>query len=249
MNILKFIFINILFSGLIFGQSFTFQPDTTNFYGQPGAQFDNFTDIHNISGQDLFLKVIRTKNNLPNSSWTSALCIGDLCFPPDADTIDAPKWFGPLPPDSVLDFHLLVTTDPVTPGTGAVKIKVENKNDPSDTISVEFGFSTQTTFLSEVGFPVSGTFQLYQNYPNPFNPETNIAYEIGGFQSRKINLTVYNIIGEKVKILVNEVLSPGVYQVAWDGKDGHNNQVSSGLYFYELVAGNYRMIGRMIFIK
>jgi len=75
-------------------------------------------------------------------------------------------------------------------------------------------------------------FSLHQNYPNPFNPETNIAYEI--LSSSRIAIYIYDIIGRKVRTLVNEQKTTGSYTVRWNGQNDSGLNVPSGVYFYKL---------------
>ncbi len=79
---------------------------------------------------------------------------------------------------------------------------------------------------------VPGDFELAQNFPNPFNPSTTIAYKIGA--SSQVNLTVYNILGKRVKTLVDIRQASGQYQVSWDGTNRTGESVPSGTYFYRL---------------
>jgi len=245
----KFVIAIIFLPLLLFGQSFMFHADTLDFHGQPGAIFDQFVDIHNTSGQQLSLSIIRTQNDLPDSIWFSNICTGQACFPPELDTLNYAAYFGVLPPDSIIDFHLQVFTDPNAAGAGTVTIKVENQANPSDTSALTFTFSTMPTSVKERTLLITGNYQLFQNYPNPFNPETTIPFEIGGFQPVPAKLTIYNIIGQQVVVPLNEVLSPGIHEVPWDGRDNFGKPVSSGMYFYELSAGNFRMLGKMILLK
>lgn len=239
----------LIFPFFVFGQSFIFHSDTVNFHEQPGAYFDHYADIENVSGQSLNVSLIRTQNVLPTSSWFSAICAGLLCFPPMVDTIDYSSLFGPLPADSTIDFHLQVGTDPAIPGTGVVTIKVENQADPADTAALTFTFSTMPTGITQRDLLVTGTYQLLPNYPNPFNPETTIPFEIGGSQDVATKLSVYNIIGQQVAVPLDKILSPGLYEIPWDGRDSSGREVSTGLYFYELSAANFRMLGKMILLK
>jgi hypothetical protein len=103
----------------------------------------------------------------------------------------------------------------------------------------------------EVVLPKS--FSLGQNYPNPFNPTTTIRFEIGigggPQQSVQTTLRVYNILGQRVKTLVDEPKSPGIYYQTWDGKDEQGNKVSSGVYFYQLRASGYNETKKMVLLK
>jgi len=75
-------------------------------------------------------------------------------------------------------------------------------------------------------------FYMKQNYPNPFNPSTII--EFGLKSAAKVNLTIYNILGQKISELANNQFQAGRYRINWDGKNTHNQMVGSGLYFYHL---------------
>ncbi len=85
-------------------------------------------------------------------------------------------------------------------------------------------------------------FKLFQNYPNPFNPSTTISYELG--ERSTVSLAVYNMLGEKVADLVNEIQSRGSHHVTLNGAG-----LSSGLYFYKLQAGRLVETRKMILLK
>jgi hypothetical protein len=85
-------------------------------------------------------------------------------------------------------------------------------------------------------------FSLSQNYPNPFNPSTSIEYRVGN--RRYVTLKVYDVLGREVATLVNEEKQPGVYEVEFDA-----SQLSSGIYFYTLEAGEFRDTKKLILLK
>jgi hypothetical protein len=89
---------------------------------------------------------------------------------------------------------------------------------------------------------VPKNFNLYQNYPNPFNPSTNIKFDI--VKQAPVRLVVYDILGRQVDVLVNDNLRPGTYEVNYSSL-----KLSSGVYFYEMTAGDYRDVRKMILIK
>lgn len=92
-----------------------------------------------------------------------------------------------------------------------------------------------------------GKSKLAQNFPNPFNPSTNIQYELT--EAANVRLTVYNLLGQPVRELVNNTQGAGIYQVIWDGRDAFGNQVSSGMYFYRLEAGADVAFRKMFLVK
>jgi flagellar hook assembly protein FlgD len=75
---------------------------------------------------------------------------------------------------------------------------------------------------------------LGQNWPNPFNSTTAISYQLSGVNPHHTTLKIYNILGEEVVTLVNQRQRPGLYRIVWDGKDGEERDVGSGIYFYKL---------------
>jgi len=92
------------------------------------------------------------------------------------------------------------------------------------------------------------TYILFQNYPNPFNPETAIKYQLP--RTSKVNLTIYNILGQKIKTLVDEEKQAGFYSVIWDGTNNIGIKVSSGIYIYRMVTNNGFIEARkLVFFK
>jgi GH35 family endo-1,4-beta-xylanase len=91
------------------------------------------------------------------------------------------------------------------------------------------------------------TFALDQNYPNPFNPTTAITYRLT--TSGKVRLTIYNILAQKIKTLVDSYQSAGEHTVTWDAIDDQNNSASSGVYLYRLDAGERTLQKKMILLK
>lgn len=91
------------------------------------------------------------------------------------------------------------------------------------------------------------TYQLLQNYPNPFNPETTIKYQVP--KTSPVSLVIYNLLGQRVRTLVEEIKEPGYYQISWDGLDKRGNQVASGVYFYRLESGPYTKTRKMSLLK
>ena len=90
-------------------------------------------------------------------------------------------------------------------------------------------------------------FQLFQNYPNPFNASTTISYELQ--EAENVTLTIYNILGQNVRKLVDGFQYRGHYKVLWDGLTDQGNIASSSIYFFELKIGNENSIRSMIIVK
>ena len=90
-------------------------------------------------------------------------------------------------------------------------------------------------------------YVLRPNFPNPFNPETTLRFELP--HSVPVRLEVFDALGQKVRTLVAEHLPSGAHQILWRGVDERGQQVSTGVYFYRLQAGDYTQIRRMLLLK
>ncbi len=89
---------------------------------------------------------------------------------------------------------------------------------------------------------------LNQNYPNPFNPETNISFTLNK-DVKDVELSIYNIKGQKVSTLVNEDMKAGTHNIVWNGVNNNNQSVASGVYFYKLKAGKQTSTRKMVLMK
>lgn len=98
------------------------------------------------------------------------------------------------------------------------------------------------TSVEQDGNSLPAVYSLNQNYPNPFNPSTRINFSIP--ENETVSLVVYNLIGEKIADLVNEVLPAGNYTVNWNAEN-----VSSGIYFYALSTNNFSETRKMILLR
>ena len=90
-------------------------------------------------------------------------------------------------------------------------------------------------------------YSLSQNYPNPFNPITILRFGLP--RDSWVKLEVYNVLGQKVKTLVNENLTAGMQEKEWDGTDENGFEVASGIYFYKIQAESFSDIKKMVLLK
>ena len=123
----------------------------------------------------------------------------------------------------------------------------------------------QQPLMEAVGLSMSGTsavalsrgvepggFSLDCNYPNPFNPSTTIRYTIGSLRdaaTTRVNLAIYDILGRKVRSLLEGSGQAGSYEVVWDGTDDGGMPVSSGMYIYRIVAGNFAASRSLVLLR
>jgi parallel beta-helix repeat protein len=90
-------------------------------------------------------------------------------------------------------------------------------------------------------------FGLGQNYPNPFNPSTVIEYALP--KACPVKIEIYNLLGQCVKVLIDDEQPAGWYSVTWDGTDRFNSEVATGMYFYRIKAGDFHKTRKMLLVK
>ncbi|GEM_PF-2289590 len=130
-------------------------------------------------------------------------------------------------------------TDGAAPSLELVEgIVINNDNEQVDVDLVN---------VAKPGDGLPRTFALSQNYPNPFNPSTQIDFQLP--QAAHVTLEVYNLVGQRVAILVNERLDPGYHTAVWHGDDQSGNPVSSGVYFYRLRTEDVNLTRKMMLVK
>ncbi|MCF7805192.1 MAG: lamin tail domain-containing protein [Candidatus Marinimicrobia bacterium] len=148
---------------------------------------------------------------------------------------DSDPW--PVTPDGAGHSLVSYTRDPVgdqnDPRRWRASASIHGSPGTDDEVSTGINGPTPTE---------PSQFTLYQNYPNPFNPETRIRYYL---KDRKaVNITVYDLRGNEITILVDEVQSPGQYHVTFDA-----TRLASGIYFYKLTSGHLSQMKKMIILK
>ena len=135
---------------------------------------------------------------------------------------------------------------PTQAGTDTIKITATN----IDTVSASCTFRitvTDLTGIEEDNNHLPHELKLSQNYPNPFNPSTVISYHLSAFSN--VKLTIYNVLGQKIKTLVNSFQSVGEHSIVWDATDEKNNPVSSGMYFYSLSTSERSVQKKMLLVR
>ena len=94
------------------------------------------------------------------------------------------------------------------------------------------------------------SFELYQSYPNPFNPETKIVFFIPpSAQQQRVVIKIFDLTGRLVRVLFDREVAPGRYELIWDGRDAHNNELASGTYVYRLEAGDRVIVKKMTLVQ
>ncbi len=115
----------------------------------------------------------------------------------------------------------------------------------SDIFVAKYGMGAPTS-VNETSILIND-FKLAQNYPNPFNPTTTISYELQ--ETGLVRVSVYNMLGQKIKTLLDENQKSGNHRLQWDGTNNSGLKVTSGVYYYRIDAGDKRVVKSMLLIK
>ncbi|MBT8387877.1 MAG: T9SS type A sorting domain-containing protein [Ignavibacteria bacterium] len=235
----------VLFSFNINGQDLEVTYNETTIYHPPEANFDITFDIEivNISAVEQVVFIVRTINDLPAGlGWTSSLCFGELCFASNVDSVATtpPNPEPPLQPGDTLhaSAHVFIQNNI---GTAHVQVQIGTFRNPGVRTIIDYTATTDPTVTVEDEFNLN-SYELKQNFPNPFNPSTQINYNVA--ESGFVNLKVFNILGMEVATLINEYKPAGSYQVRFD-----SNDLSSGVYIYNLSVNDFTKTRKMILEK
>ncbi len=130
-----------------------------------------------------------------------------------------------------------------------------NEIEPGSTVMIKGPYITGEDDLASTSY----MGRLHQNYPNPFNPSTVIRFDVpgreGGYPGsdgsslKHVNLAIYDISGRVVRVLVSGDMAPGPHRATWDGLNNRGARVSSGIYFYRIVCGNWVESRKMIILR
>jgi len=115
------------------------------------------------------------------------------------------------------------------------------ESEASNTVSIEIVYLSGNDDLLHM------TTRLHGNSPNPFNPETTIAFAMK--EAGKVSIEVYNVRGQKIRILVDEYADKGEHSVVWNGRDDNGRDVASGFYFYRMTTEGFSDTRRMLLMK
>ncbi len=110
-----------------------------------------------------------------------------------------------------------------------------------------YRYDASATAIADRGRFLPRSLQLYQNFPNPFNPTTEIRFTLP--KTAHTELTVYDLLGRRVALLENAVLSAGQHSVTWNGRDRHGNNLAGGIYIYRLRSEGQMLSRKMLLLK
>jgi len=155
---------------------------------------------------------------------------------------------GAILPDESVDHTVTFDATDLDLGTytGYLRINSNDPNDPTYVVPCTLNV-VEVTGIDDNTASIPSAFGLDQNYPNPFNPTTDISFALP-VQS-DVEMSVFDMLGRKVKVLVNGNMEAGYHTVTWDGTDSSGKSVSSGIYFYSIEAGDFSQNRKMIMLK
>ena len=105
----------------------------------------------------------------------------------------------------------------------------------------------QTTSVEQGSFEIPSNFELFQNYPNPFNPETSISFTIPN--DSQITLKIFDVLGREIRTLSKGLYKVGQHSIIWDGRDDLGNLSSNGVYLYQIQAGSFQQVRKMMLLR
>jgi hypothetical protein len=241
----------------------------TGYSDSTGSSQDYATIKYDSSGNELWVRRFNCANgtDMPtaiavdssNNIYVTGRsgCGGSTAFDyvtikyyPNGDTAWLRKYQGPV--EQGYDYAYALALD----SSGNVYVTGASQGSGTDYDYCTIKYVQSGTGIKEEteGGEKPSDFALSQNYPNPFNPITTIPFQVKSLElgvggPYRTTLAVYNILGQKVRTLVDEDRAPGEYQVVWDGKDDDGKDVASGVYFYQLRVGNSSEPKKMLLLK
>ncbi len=206
----------------------------------PGDFVDAYGEVKNLTTSQQRVRVLRTKNSIPDG-WSSSICFGIECYAPAVSDLTVT-----LGPGETAVLKVTFETSQIG-GEGEVEMHVSNASNPSEDYSIQFKARASSTSSTDRVSSIR-SLQLSQNYPNPFSlseaPLTTI-----GFTNPKagaVMVKVYNLLGREVRTLVNEFKPSGSFVVTWDARDNHGALLPPGIYIYKLMSGSNNLTRRMV---
>ena len=210
------------------------------------------------------VKIIPSHPTTEDSIYIEVYCwFPDSCWHIEGSTLDEMEPTIHITVKAVDSWHdgadcLLVRVDrcfvdsigQLDEGTYAVQA-VENLQSERDSIpdteDMKFFVDSQSAADEDNSSTVPGAFTLEQNHPNPFNAGTIISYSVE--TACHVELAIYDLLGRKIRTIVNGNVCPGEHVVVWDGSDDSGSEGSSGVYFYRLISRDQTSSRKMVLLK
>lgn len=147
-------------------------------------------------------------------------------------------------PASERIFYTISDSDNLNGSAEIVRVEVADFNGNVAVKSFTFETSLATGIEDETA---PNKFELLDNYPNPFNPQTNISFKLP--EAAHVQINVYDVLGRFVETLLNERVEAGTHTVPWKAASKSGRELSTGVYFYQIKAGDFNQVKKMMFLK
>jgi len=190
--------------------------------------------IRNLSSNTITIVVVRRVNELPNN-WTSSVCLDMICYNEAIDSVSTQIGQGDSTACGVLAWIS-------GPGAGTVQLDIFDLYS-DEHLFLDVNFYAGMVDISN-DFIKPNQFLLFPAYPNPFNPVTTFRFIIPGETQDVTSLQLFDVQGRSVESLVNKMLQTGQHEIEWSASG-----MPSGVYFAELVSGNYRQVQKLVLMK
>ena len=190
--------------------------------------------IHNVSSGTITIAVVRRVNDLPNN-WTSSVCLGMICYNETIDSVSIQIGSGDSSACGVLAWIS-------GPGEGTVQLDIFDL-DSDEHLFLDVNFYAGMVEISK-DLIEPNQFLLFPAYPNPFNPVTTMRFNIPVETQHATSLQLFDVNGRLIESLVNRVVQAGQHEIEWSASG-----MPSGVYFAELVSGNYRQVQKLALMK
>jgi hypothetical protein len=190
--------------------------------------------IYNVSSGIISIAVVRRANDLPNN-WSSSVCLGMICYNEAIDSVSVQIGSGDSSACGVLAWIS-------GPGEGTVQLDIFDL-DSDEHLFLDINFYAGMVEISK-DLIKPNQFLLFPAYPNPFNPVTRMRFNIPVETQHATTLQIFDVNGRPIVSLVNKVLQAGQHEIEWSASG-----VPSGVYFAELVSGNYRQVQKLVLMK
>ena len=195
--------------------------------------------LYNLSNDEINLEIVRIINFI-NEDWFSSICIDAICYNQSIDNISVSIAAG----DSTT-CGVLAWTNGI--GSDSIQLKLVELDNPNNNMLVNINFSAQYGLTLDNQSLNANSIKILSCYPNPFNSSILFKYKLG--ISNEVELAICNVLGEELKLLVDEVQKAGNYYVKWDGNNGFNQSLPSGIYFLRMKSGDDYMMKKITLMK
>ncbi len=226
-------------------------------YTKPDSTIDSTKEYiyyGNIDGRWNPSPQILLNNTIPYSKrGDETILIFDTEYTDTAKTIYTKR------NDSLPHFDLLYSFSqrPIMYGITMRRIKIDTTFQEEDILSIlpyypltendVFTFNPLKLLSVENQNQIPESYKLYHNYPNPFNPQTTIKYDLQ--KSSRVAIEIFNLLGQKIKTLVNEDKTAGSYTTTWNGTTDKGLYAASGIYFYRIKTENFSNTKKMVLMR